>query len=143
MRRFKTAETLQRICLSPVTRAVIAPSLSSIRSGHIFTVVADERCSGNPVHPLQVVQKRRFLAPSRLTSAISSIPDAFTDCENEKGEFCGAEVACSAVKSRLWDHEKAVRAKRNAKKVSWLDGIRTNSKEEQSGIPGLLNRINN
>lgn len=68
--------------------------------------------------------------------------DKYTDCENEKGEFCGAEVACSAVKSRLWDHEKAVRAKRNAKKVSWLDGIRTNSKEEQSGIPGLLSRIN-
>ena len=68
--------------------------------------------------------------------------DKYTDCENEKGEFCGAEVACSAVKSRIWDHEKAVRAKRNAKKVSWLDGIRTNSKEEQSGIPGLLSRIN-
>lgn len=39
-----------------------SPALSSIRSGHIFTVVADERCGGNPVHPLQVVQKRRFLA---------------------------------------------------------------------------------
>ena len=68
----------------------------------------------------------------------------FSDCENAEGEFCGEEKACSLVKARIFDHESAIRAKKNAANAavhSWLDGLRKNSNENSDSIEGLLSRI--
>lgn len=68
----------------------------------------------------------------------------FSDCENAEGEFCGEEKACSLVKARIFDHESAIRAKKNAASAavhSWLDGLRKNSNENSDSIEGLLSRI--
>lgn len=68
----------------------------------------------------------------------------FSDCENAEGEFCGEEKACSLVKARIFDHESAIRAKKNAANAavhSWLDGLRKNSNENSDSIDGLLSRI--
>ena len=68
----------------------------------------------------------------------------FSDCENAEGEFCGEEKACSLVKARIFDHESAIRAKKNAANAavhSWLDGLRKNSDENSDSIEGLLSRI--
>ncbi|MBQ1747141.1 MAG: hypothetical protein II041_00505 [Bacteroidales bacterium] len=70
----------------------------------------------------------------------------FSDCENAEGEFCGEEKACSLVKARIFDHESAIRAKKNAANAavhSWLDGLRKNSNENSDSIEGLLSRIKN
>ena len=70
----------------------------------------------------------------------------FSDCDNAEGEFCGEEKACSLVKARIFDHESAIRAKKNAANAavhSWLDGLRKNSNENSDTINGLLSRINN
>lgn len=71
---------------------------------------------------------------------------AFSECENADGEFCGEEKACSLVKARIFDHECAIRAKKNAASAavhSWLDGLRKNSNENSDSIEGLLSRIKN
>ena len=68
----------------------------------------------------------------------------FSDCDNAEGEFCGEEKACSLVKARIFDHESAIRAKKNAASASvhsWLDGLRKNSNENSDSIEGLLSRI--
>ena len=68
----------------------------------------------------------------------------FSDCENAEGEFCGEEKACSLVKARIFDHESAIRARKNAASAavhSWLDGLRKNSNENSDSIEGLLSRI--
>ena len=68
----------------------------------------------------------------------------FSDCENAEGEFCGEEKACSLVKARIFDHESAIRARKNAASAavhSWLDGLRKNSNENSDTIEGLLSRI--
>lgn len=68
----------------------------------------------------------------------------FSDCDNAEGEFCGEEKACSLVKARIFDHESAIRAKKNAANAavhSWLDGLRKNSNENSDSIEGLLSRI--
>lgn len=68
----------------------------------------------------------------------------FSDCDNAAGEFVGDEKACSLVKARIFDHESAIRAKKNAANAathSWLDGLRKNSNENSDTIDGLLSRI--
>lgn len=68
----------------------------------------------------------------------------FSDCDNAEGEFCGDKVACDAVKARIFDHESAIRAKKNAAAAtvhSWLDGLRKNNSENSETIEGLLSRI--
>ena len=68
----------------------------------------------------------------------------FSDCDNAEGEFCGEEKACSLVKARIFDHESAIRARKNAASAavhSWLDGLRKNSNENSDTIEGLLSRI--
>lgn len=70
----------------------------------------------------------------------------FSDCDNAEGEFVGDEKACSLVKARIFDHESAIRAKKNAANAtvhSWLDGLRKNSNEESDPIEGMLSRIKN
>lgn len=70
----------------------------------------------------------------------------FSDCDNAEGEFVGDEKACSLVKARIFDHESAIRAKKNAANAtvhSWLDGLRKNSIEESDPIEGMLSRIKN
>lgn len=68
----------------------------------------------------------------------------YSDCDNAEGEFCGDKVACDAVKARIFDHESAIRAKKNAAAAtvhSWLDGLRKNNSENSETIEGLLSRI--
>lgn len=68
----------------------------------------------------------------------------FSDCDNAEGEFCGEEKACSLVKAKIFDHESAIRAKKNAANAavhSWLDGLRKNTNENSDSIEGLLSRI--
>ena len=68
----------------------------------------------------------------------------FSDCDNAEGEFVGDEKACSLVKARIFDHESAIRAKKNAANAtvhSWLDGLRKNSNEDSDPIEGMLSRI--
>ena len=70
----------------------------------------------------------------------------FSDCLNADGEFCGEEKACSLVKARIFDHECAIRAKKNAANAavhSWLDGLRKNTNENSDSIESLLSRIKN
>lgn len=68
----------------------------------------------------------------------------FSDCDNAEGEFCGEEKACALVKAKIFDHEAAIRAKKNAAAAtvhSWLDGLRKNNSENSETIEGLLSRI--
>lgn len=68
----------------------------------------------------------------------------FSDCDNAEGEFCGEEKACALVKAKIFDHEAAIRAKKNAAAAtvhSWLDGLRKNNTENSETIEGLLSRI--
>ena len=68
----------------------------------------------------------------------------FSDCDNAEGEFCGVEKACALVKAKIFDHEAAIRARKNAAAAtvhSWLDGLRKNSNENSDTIEGLLSRI--
>lgn len=68
----------------------------------------------------------------------------FSDCNNADGEFIGDEKACALVKARIFDHEKAIRDKKNAANAavhSWLDGLRKNNNENSDSIEGLLSRI--
>lgn len=68
----------------------------------------------------------------------------FSDCDNADGEFCGEEKACALVKAKIFDHEAAIRAKKNAAAAtvhSWLDGLRKNNSENSETIEGLLSRI--
>lgn len=70
----------------------------------------------------------------------------FSDCDNAEGEFCGEEKACALVKAKIFDHEAAIRAKKNAAAAtvhSWLDanGLRKNTNENSDTIDGMLSRI--
>lgn len=68
----------------------------------------------------------------------------YSDCDNAEGEFVGDKMACDAVKARIFDHESAIRAKKNAAKNavhSWLDGTRKNSDENGDPVAGMLSRI--
>ena len=70
----------------------------------------------------------------------------FSDCNNADGEFAGDAKACALVKARIFDHEQAIRDKKNAENRtihSWLDGLRKNTKEDSDSIEGLLSRIKN
>lgn len=68
----------------------------------------------------------------------------FSDCDNAEGEFCGEEKACALVKAKIFDHEAAIRAKKNAAAAtvhSWLDGLRKNNTENSETVESLLSRI--
>ena len=68
----------------------------------------------------------------------------FSDCDNAEGEFCGEEKACALVKAKIFDHEAAIRAKKNAAAAtvhSWLDGLRKNNTENSETVEALLSRI--
>lgn len=71
--------------------------------------------------------------------------DKYSECENEKGEFCGEEKACQVVKSKIFDHESKIRFDRKKAENSvhsWLDSIRGNSTDnnEGDGVDGLIAR---
>lgn len=71
--------------------------------------------------------------------------DKYSECENEKGEFCGDEKACQVVKSKIFDHESKIRSDRKKAENSvhsWLDSIRGNSTDnnEGDGVDGLIAR---
>ena len=68
----------------------------------------------------------------------------FSDCDNAEGEFCGEEKACALVKAKIFDHEAAIRAKKNAAAAtvhSWLDRLPKNNTENSETVESLLSRI--
>lgn len=68
----------------------------------------------------------------------------FSDCDNAEGEFCGEEKACALVKAKIFDHEAAIRAKKNAAAAtvhSWIDGLPKNNTENSETVESLLSRI--
>lgn len=71
----------------------------------------------------------------------------FSDCDNAEGEFCGEEKACELVKARIFDHEKQIRARKQAANAgvhSWLaGGIKSNTNNGKENVKTLLDRIKN
>lgn len=71
----------------------------------------------------------------------------FSECENADGEFCGEEKACELVKARIFDHEKQIRARKQAANAgvhSWLaGGIKSNTNNGKENVKTLLDRIKN
>lgn len=71
----------------------------------------------------------------------------FSDCDNAEGEFCGEEKACELVKARIFDHEKQIRARKQAANAgvhSWLaGGIKSNTNNGEENVKTLLDRIKN
>ena len=82
-------------------------------------------------------------ADDRLLSEITARADggAYTDCLNEKGEWCGAEKACEELLAKCTEKMlSAKREKRTRQVLSW-ERVKNNC-GGGTGIEGLVSRVN-